>query len=169
MAFCTRPQFVMTFRVSNAPFFTRNNSHLDLSRLYHTPRLVNENQECCFLPLSSFGTPEEHFLYHTVCPGIFDKQEGLRPYIFLFNKANGDHSSKYEKSYVCSRCEYIHTPVSRRPRCKAFYLCSELPGARNQCEYVLAPKRYGHIMEWSAKPQSHSILCIANLKGTICH
>lgn len=100
VAFCTRPQFVMTFRVSNAPFFTRNNSHLDPSRLYHTPRLVNENQECCFLPLSSFGTPEEHFLYHTVCPGIFDKQEGLRPYIFLFNKANGDHSSKYEKSYV---------------------------------------------------------------------
>ena len=100
VAFCTRPQFVMTFRVSNAPFFTRNNSHLDLSRLYHTPRLVNENQECCFLPLSSFGTPEEHFLYHTVCPGIFDKQEGLRPYIFLFNKANGDHSSKYKKSYV---------------------------------------------------------------------
>ena len=82
VAFCTRPQFVMTFRVSNAPFFTRNNSHLDLSRLYHTPRLVNENQEChplfchSFLPLTKtrrlvlVGTPEARFSPSRAFPSL---------------------------------------------------------------------------------------------------
>ena len=78
VAFRTRLQSVMSPRVYNHHFFTRNNSCLDLSRQCHAPRLKNECR-----PL--FSSPNQN---QTSCPCWYTRSafQSIPSFSFTFDQ-----------------------------------------------------------------------------------
>ncbi len=96
VAFRTRHQSSMAFRVSNRPFFTHNNGYQNLNRLCHMAMLVNENQGCILCLLTNLVHQKRASCTYDVFRYI-RYTEKLSTVHFLSYKTIGDRTSGYEK------------------------------------------------------------------------